>query len=153
MIDPLLARLERFEQDHGKVPAKRQKPAHSAKIIVAGASATALLSMVAAMGFQSGTSSANSGTAPVDSTGVSDTPATGPGFTLPLPTVATATPTTPAVQPTLAPSIVAPVTVAPTVPPTAAPVVTQAPVVIPVAVPATPTVKKHRSHTITKSSG
>jgi hypothetical protein len=148
MIDPLLARLERFEQDNRKAPVKRQKPAHSAKIIVAGASATALLSMVAAMGFQSGTSSANSGTAPADPI-VTDAAATGPAFTLPLPTVATTTtpittPTTPATaQPTLPP----------TVPSTAAPVVTQAPVVIPVAVPAAPTVTKHKSHTVSKSSG
>jgi hypothetical protein len=151
MIDPLLTppAAGRPNEVSPVQRRKRPEPARTAKIVTAGMSATALLSMVAAMGWQSGTGSANSGIATVP------TQATGPAVAAVLPV---------AVAPSLAPApIVEPP--AATVPVAAVPVLTEpeaevapAPaVVVPRAVPVTtlPAKKtvKAKSHTTTKTSG
>lgn len=160
MIDPLLSPQSRRPARVRPPKRKRAKPARTSKIFTAGASATALFSMVAAMGWQSGTTSANSAdaTLPIDTT---------PPVALVVPVA----PPTTAAGP--APVSVAPVVVAvaaatiPVVVPAATipvvPVVTPAPIVIPkavtvpkaVAVAKLPVQKvtKKKSHTATKTSG
>ncbi|MGZ4806973.1 MAG: hypothetical protein ACXV5U_11360, partial [Ilumatobacteraceae bacterium] len=135
MIDPLLSpkqattsleRLALMDRPARPVRRKRAMPARTSKIITAGASATALLSMVAGMGWQSGTSSANSGT-----------PASGAPDT---------TPTLAPVLPVAQPSSAAPGSVLPpvvTVPAPAAPVTTATVPTAPVPVVTVAVVKKH----------
>lgn len=160
MIDPLLPNgaAARLEALRSQAP-KRRKPAYSAKIFTAGASTTAMLGLIAAMGWPTGTSVAE-GAAPV-------APLT-PDVTLPvapvvsLPPVLPA-PTTAAPVVTVAPLIVAPAPAVVTEPPATLPApvpATAAPVVIPVVVPVAQTqVKKKKrivvavSNTTTKSSG
>jgi hypothetical protein len=136
---------------------KRRKPAYNSKIMTAGLSTTAMLGMVAAMGWSSVTSAqsvpllvpATDELPSLDTTAVTD-PATVP------PVAALAVTTTPPTMPpvTVAPLIASPVDTAPinsgplspvpldTTPPTD-PVVTD--VVVPQAVPAPkPTVKKKK---------
>jgi hypothetical protein len=158
MIDPLLptaaaARLEALRPQ----PQKRRKPAHAAKIFTAGVSTTAMLGLVAAMGWPTGGGVAQ-GAAPA-------APLT-PDVTSPVSPVTLPIPVLPA--PTAAPVVTVPpaVVVAPVVvtePPTTLPApapATVAPIVIPVAVPAAqPQVTKKKkvrvvaSNTTTKSSG
>jgi hypothetical protein len=116
-----------------RAPSKtRGKPAHTSKVLAAGISTTALLGMVAVMGWQSGTGTAQS-------------------------TVAVA-PAAQAATPTVAP-VVADPTVARLVPavPVAAVPLPAAPVVIPVAVPVAQLPVQQAapaaSNTTTKTSG
>lgn len=150
MIDPLLPnssamRLAAMHSSDGKQP-KRQKPAHTSKIFTAGLSTTALLGMVAAMGWPSGSSAAQS-SAPSVPDPAAVTPVV---FALP-----SAPPTTAAPAPVTVPATAATVAPLVTLPPTTPAPVVVTPAVIPVAVPAPaqPVVKKKRSHTTTKSSG
>ncbi|MEP7113193.1 MAG: hypothetical protein ABI862_08005 [Ilumatobacteraceae bacterium] len=154
MIDPLLSTpvppsaAERLAAL--RAPSKkRAKPAHTSKVLSAGVSATALLGMVAVMGWQSGTGTAQSTApvapvAPVAQAVVPVAPA--------LPVIATPAPTMPpvVVETTIAPSV--PVAVAPVpVPVTAAPVVI--PVAVPVAQPPVQRAAPAASNTTTKTSG
>lgn len=154
MIDPLLSpparRSAPVAPQTQKTKRKRAKPARVSKIITAGASATALFTMVAAMGWQTGVGAA-------DVSVPSDPPAepTPVQVVVPIAPTTTATTTPPSVTPTVAtaPPVVVPVVAVPvaTVPP-----VTAAPVVVPKAVPVTVPVKKvtkHKSNTTTKTSG
>jgi hypothetical protein len=141
-IDPLLAPAQQLEDSPTRRRGRRARPAHSTKILVAGASATALLGMVAAMGWQSRTTAASgAGMAPT----VTDSVLTPVAIS---PVVSAATPTVP-------PVVAMPANPPANVPATAAPVVTQAPIVIPVAVPAPAqsTGSTRAAHTTTKSSG
>ena len=168
MIDPLLSpsprtsmeRLALMDPNRPNRPPKRKRamPARTSKIITAGASATALFSMVAAMGWQSGIGSATSANPPAQ---LPDT----------TPTVAQVVPVDPpttVVAPSLLPPVVTarpPAAIVPTatVPTAPVPVVTVAvvkkhvQVVVPKAVPVATLpvqkVVKHKSHTTTKSSG
>jgi hypothetical protein len=171
MIDPLLSpkqpttsleRLALMDRPARPVRRKRAMPARTSKIITAGASATALFSMVAGMGWQSGTSSANSATPPAE------LPDTTPALTpvLPVAQPATSSAAPGAVLPPVVtlPTLAAPVTTA-TVPTAPVPVVTVAvvkkhaqvvvvPKPVPVAtLPVQKPVVKHKSHTTTRSSG
>ncbi|MDP9463550.1 MAG: hypothetical protein M3P52_02905 [Actinomycetota bacterium] len=112
---------------------KRRKPAHTSKILTAGLSTTALLGLVTAMGWQTGSAQTT---------------------TLPEPAIQSATPVAPVVP------VVPVVPVMPalaTVPTTAAPVAVPAPVVIPVAVPVAQVPVQisggAASNTTTKASG
>jgi hypothetical protein len=135
MIDPLLpSTAERLAALRSPRLQKRRKPAHNSKILTAGVSTTALFALIAGMGWQSGTSSAQS---------TPTAPAT------------TATGSAPASTTTVA-------AVVPAVPATVAPLIIAAPTValpiIPVAVAAAkPPVKKIvtrvASNTTTKTSG
>ncbi len=160
MIDPLLpngaaARLEALRPQ----AQKRRKPAYTAKVFTAGVSTTAMLGLIATMGWPTGASVAQSAAPPASLT---------PDVTLPVAPVAVVPPVQPApttVAPvvTVAPLVVAPPPAVVTEPPTTLPAPvpeTAAPVVIPVAVPvAQPQVKKKKrvvvaaSNTTTKSSG
>ncbi|HEX2783098.1 MAG TPA: hypothetical protein VHN36_05900 [Ilumatobacteraceae bacterium] len=148
MIDPLLAPSARRVAPvvPQKQKRKRAKPARVSKIITAGASATALFTMVAAMGWQSSAGAAG-GSVPIDP------PTETPPVELVVPTAPTTTATT-----TPAPVVpnVAPIPVA-VVPVTTVPVAAPAPVVVPQAVPVTVPAKKkvtkHKSNTTTKTSG
>ena len=161
MTDPLLPNPEISASAAERLAAlrqpstskKRQKPAHTSKVLTAGLSTTALLGMVAVMGWQSGTGTAQTSTSP----------------TLAVPTEQTAAPTP--VTPTVAPLVPTPTTVSGViaVPPAPAPAATipvpatlpviQVPVVqVPVAVPAAQppartTAGRAQSNTTTKSSG
>ena len=150
MIDPLLSPFSARRSAAAPRPQRRKRaaPARTSKIFAAGASATALLSMVAAMGWQSGTGSANSAEPAVP---VAETT---PAMSVIVPVAPTTT------------SVVAPVSVAPpvTTPPAVtvavvlAPVATPAPVVVPRAVavvklPVQKATKKLKSNTTTKQSG
>lgn len=119
MIDPLLSpkqpttsleRLALMDRPARPVRRKRAMPARTSKIITAGASATALFSMVAGMGWQSGTSSANSATPPAE------LPDTTPALTpvLPVAQPATSSAAPGAVLPPVVtlPTLAAPVTTA-----------------------------------------
>jgi len=151
MIDPLLAKA-RQAVDHPAPTrttpakrAKRTKPAQTSKIITAGASATALFGMVAAMGWQAGTGAATS-SPPVTAQSVPAGPAV-----VDIPVVAVTVPTI------AVPTTVVPATPVVTLPAATVPVATPAPVVVPVVVPvAKPVVKqvsnKRASNTVTKSS-
>jgi hypothetical protein len=161
MIDPLLAPQSRRPAQVRPPKRKRAKPARTSKIFTAGASATALFSMVAAMGWQSGTSSANSAdaTLPIDTT---------PPVALVVPVAPPTTAAGPAPV-SVAPVVVAvaaatiPVVVPAATIPVVVPVVTPAPIVVPkavtvpkaVAVAKLPVQKvtKKKSHTATKTSG
>ena len=120
-----------------KPTGKRGKPAHTSKIFAAGVSTTALFAMVAAMGWPSGTETAQSASLQTTTT-----------------TTAPVVPLVPVVTPTTVPASTVPGTVAPvpTVPTTAAPVV------IPTATPVeqSPVLNasvRTPSNTVTKSSG
>jgi hypothetical protein len=105
---------------------RRSKPAHTSKILSAGISTTALLGLVTAMGWPSGTGSAQSAAPPAGPQAV--TPAA--------PTVPTAVPQLPVVA-------------------TPAPAPVEVPVAIPAAVPVTPvpgSVAPIPSNTTTQSS-
>jgi hypothetical protein len=114
---------------------KRPKPAHTSKVLSAGISTTALLGLVAAMGWPSGTGSAQSAE-PVAAATQAATPAAPT-----VPTVPTSVPALPAV-----------------VPMTPAPAPAAVPVVIPAAVPVTASPAPEPaapvpSNTTTQSSG
>lgn len=151
MIDPLLSpSARRVAPVAPQQKRKRAKPARVSKIITAGASATALFTMVAAMGWQSSAGAAGS-SVPIDP------PTETPPVELVVPTAPTTTATTtPApVVPNVVPNV-APIPVA-VVPVTTVPVAAPAPVVVPQAVPVTVPAKKkvtkHKSNTTTKTSG
>lgn len=152
MIDPLLSPSARRVAPVApqKQKRKRAKPARVSKIITAGASATALFTMVAAMGWQSSAGAAGS-SVPIDP------PTETPPVELVVPTAPTTTATTtPApVVPNVVPNV-APIPVA-VVPDTTVPVAAPPPVVVPRAVPVTVPAKKkvtkHQSNTTTKTSG
>lgn len=121
---------------------KRAKPAHTSKVLTAGISTTALFGMVAVMGWQSGTGSAqNNAATPTATQGVLPVPVVA---VITTPTIIVSPQTVPATVAPLAPTV--PVTVAETVPATVTPV-------IPVAVPAPQPKPRAASHTKTKSSG
>jgi hypothetical protein len=153
MIDPLLPpsvadRLDRLAALRSPKPLrqKRRKPAYTSKIITAGASTTALFTLVAGMGWGSGTGNAQSApTAPTTSvTPVAPAPLV-PTVVAPVPAVIAAT---------AVPSTVAPLTVIP--PPTVAPVPIPVPLPVPVPTAKLPVQKKavkRASNTTTKSSG
>ncbi|MGZ4722738.1 MAG: hypothetical protein ACXV8L_00850 [Ilumatobacteraceae bacterium] len=170
MIDPLLSpkqattsleRLALMDRPARPVRRKRAMPARTSKIITAGASATALLSMVAGMGWQSGTSSANSAVVP---SGLPDTtPTLAPVLPVAQPATSSAAPGSVLLPVVTAQAPAAPVTTA-TVPTAPVPVVTVAvvkkhaqqvvvPKPVPVATLPAQKVVKHKSHTTTKSSG
>ena len=142
MIDPLLSPSSSHRPEAPRPQRrKRAAPARTSKIFTAGASATALFSMVAAMGWQSGTASGKSSDVVIP---VAETPTT---INVVVPVAPTTT------------SVVSPVSVPPpvaTVPVVAVPVVTPVPVVVPkaVAVVKLPKQKaaKQKSNTTTKSS-
>ncbi len=166
MIDPLLSpkattsleRLALMDRPARPVRRKRAMPARTSKIITAGASATALFSMVAGMGWQSGTSSANSATP------ASEVPDTTPTLAPVLPVAQPSSAAPGSVLPPVVtvPTPAAPVTTA-TVPTAPVPVVTVAvvkkhvlvvvPKPVPVATLPVQKVVKHKSHTTTGSSG
>jgi hypothetical protein len=178
MIDPLLSSsprtsMERLalmdpnRRDPRNPPnqhdrqAKRERamPARTAKILTAGASATALFSMVAAMGWQSGTGSASSANSPAQLPDT--TPAAAQVVPVESPITSVAAPSLlPPVVTVRPPAATVPTATVPTAP---VPVVTVAvvkqhvQVVIPKAVPVATLpvqkVVKHKSHTTTKSSG
>lgn len=151
MIDPLLdPRASRSLPVAARAQRrKRAVPARSAKVLTAGASATALFTMIAAMGWQSGTGSANSPdpTVPVEQT--TPTLAVLVPIAAPQPTLAQATPVEP--QAASVPAAAVPVITIPV------PAATAAPVVVPRAVavvsPPAQRIVKHKSHITTKSSG
>ena len=169
MIDPLLSpkattsleRLALMDRPARPVRRKRAMPARTSKIITAGASATALLSMVAGMGWQSGTSSANSAAPPAELPDT--TPTLAPVLPVAQPPVSSAAPGSVLPPVVTVPTLAAPVTTA-TVPTAPVPVVTVAvvkkhvqvvvPKPVPVAtLPVQKAVVKHKSHTTTRSSG
>jgi hypothetical protein len=157
--DPLMpaTSAERLAALRSAAP-KRRQPAYNSKIMTAGLTTTAMLGMIAAMGWTSATSAqsvpqlvpATDALPPIDTTGVGE-PMTAPVTVLPVTAVAP-------VPATVAPSTVAPVTVAPliappidtspidTTPPTD-PVVTD--VVVPQAVPAPKPVTKKKKKRVT----
>jgi hypothetical protein len=171
MIDPLLSSSPRTSMERlalmdpnprnrSNRPAKRKRamPARTSKIITAGASATALFSMVAAMGWQSGTGSASSANA---SAQIPDTtPATAQVLPVAPPTTVAAPSLLPPVVTVRPPAAIVPTATVPTAP---VPVVTVAvvkphvqlvvPKAVPVAILPVQKVVKHKSHTTTKSSG
>jgi hypothetical protein len=172
MIDPLLSSsprtsMERLElMDPNRLnrrtrPPKRKRamPARTSKIITAGASATALFSMVAAMGWQSGTGSASSASSADQTSDTTLTAAQVLPVAPPTTSVAAAAVLPPVVTVRL-PAATVPTATVPTAP---VPVVTVAvvkkhvQVVVPKAVPVATLpvqkVVKHKSHTTTKSSG
>jgi hypothetical protein len=169
MIDPLLSpkqpttSLERLAlMDRPARPPRRKRamPARTSKIITAGASATALFSMVAGMGWQSGTSSANGVTPTV---ALPDTtPTLAPVLPVAQPVTPTAAPVSVLPPVVTVPTLAAPVTTA-TVPTAPVPVVTVAvvkkhvqvvvPKPVPVATLPVQKVVKHKSNTTTRSSG
>lgn len=158
MIDPLLPPRSAERLAALRQPAqKRRKPAHSSKIMTAGISTTALLGLITAMGWPTGTGNAQSATqvAPVTDalTPVAQVIQVPPLVPVVPATTALVVPvvidTTVAAAPAALPAVVPE-----TVPATVAPV----PVVVPVAVPvAQPVQKKKRtvaaSNTATKTSG
>lgn len=159
MTDPLLADREISASAAERLAAlrqpstskKRTKPAHTSKVLAAGLSATALFGMIAVMGYESGTGTAQTAALPVA------IPTIQAAVPTPVaPTVAPLVPATPApVVPTPAAAVpVAPVPVAPVPVAPAAPVpVIEVPVVqVPVAV-AAQTTSGGQSNTTTKSSG
>jgi hypothetical protein len=155
MIDPLLpATVGRAKSEQPPKVRQRAMPAHAAKILTAGASATALFTMVAAMGWQSGVGSAEGAvqTVPMQDTTAIAVDALPAIQVTPSPTLVTSLPI---VEPQAAAVPAAAVPVSPPPTPVATPAATV--VVVPRAVavatlPATKTVK-HKSHTTTKTSG
>jgi hypothetical protein len=159
MIDPLLptataARLEALRPQ----AQKRRKPAHAAKIFTAGMSTTAMLGLVAVMGWPTGGGVAQGAASAAPLTPDVASPVS--PVTLPVPVLPAPTTAAPVV------AVVPAVVVAPAVvtePPTTLPApvpATVVPIVIPVAVPAAqPQVTKKKkvrvaaSNTTTKSSG
>ncbi len=156
MTDPLLPDREISASAAERLAAlrqpstskKRTKPAHTSKVLSAGISATALLGMIAVMGYESGAGAAQSAALPV---------ATIPTLqAAPTPIAPTVAPLVPAtavpVVPTPAAAVpVAPVPVAP-VPVAPVPVIEVPVVQVPVAVAAQPNAGG-QSNATTKSSG
>jgi hypothetical protein len=134
MIDPLLpSTAERLAALRSPRLQKRRKPAHNSKILTAGVSTTALFALIAGMGWQSGTSSAQTTPTAPATTATSSAPAS-------TTTVAAVGPAVPA---TVAPLIIA----APTV---ALPII---PVAVAAAKPPMKIVTRVASNTTTKTSG
>lgn len=159
MIDPLLPprSAERLAALR-PAPPKRRKPAHTSKIMTAGISTTALLGLVTAMGWPTGTSNAQNtaqtvpGTGAITPTAVQVAPVAAVAVALPAATAATV----PVVVDTTVPA--APATVQALVPATVPTTVAPPRVVVPVAVPAAQPVKKKKrvvvvSNTTTRTSG
>ena len=121
---PTPPRLAALRQSTGK---KRGKPAHTSKVLTAGISATALFGMVAVMGWQTGTSTAE------------------PPAPLLTPVPSTVAPLVP---------VPTPVSTALATPTTAAPILILVPVAVPAAQPPVQTNNgRSQSNIITKSSG
>jgi hypothetical protein len=165
--DPLMptTSAERLAALRSPAP-KRRRPAYNSKIMTAGLSTTAMLGMIAAMGWSSVTSAqsvpqlvpATDELSPIDTTLTTD-PVTAPAVAA---VAATTTPPLTTVPPTMPPVTVAPLIAPPidstpidTAPPTD-PVVTE--VVVPQAVPAPKPVAKKKKRVnvpapITQPSG
>jgi hypothetical protein len=139
------------------VAPNRRRPAYNSKIMTAGLSTTAMLGMIAGMGWSSVTSAqavaqlvpVTDGLSPIDTTGVTAPVTAPPAAAIVVTTAPPATTTPPTLVPvTVAPLIAAPVDTAPidTTPPTD-PVVTE--VVVPQAVPAPKPVVKNKKKRVT----
>jgi hypothetical protein len=167
MIDPLLSPGPGRPVAARPQRRKRAMPARTSKIFTAGASATALFSMVAAMGWQSGAGAATTPDPTVDPAATTPglVPAEAPTtIVLPVtvvlpaattPTVPTPISPTPAVHASTPPVHIVPKVKVPVV--KVVPVAKSKPVVIPRAVPVVTLpvqkVTKHKSNTTTRSSG
>lgn len=140
MIDPLLPHVDSIGAR--RVKTKRPAPAHAAKIITAGASATALFTMIAAMGWQAGIGSATPQPPQTDQPVITDPAIVVPSVVQPS-VVATSS----------IPIVNIPAVTVPTVPGTvtaASPVSAAGPVVVPAAKPATKTVTRTVTKTVAK---